>query len=326
MVTIRSASPTDAEDTPAGAATVDQARAFCAVANTGSYGEAAQLLGTNRIAVNRLVGRFTRALGRGPLVTASTSGRAKLTAQGYEVLAAAQRLIAAADELANTRTVVRLSAYPSITTQIIAACPDLLDARMLVELFDVAEQARRSSGSGLVADVVNGALDLAVAPAGLSGREIVEHELYRWTLRAMLPAARRGVIDTIRPAELIGFEIAAAPPGHRSRKLLESAFEADGLRLEVGLESSSQELLGEVAARSNRHAVVVPDDAFGACNDSLGPAIISGDSRAYGGAYSLYMRRVDVAKTQTQRSERISAVADRVRSAFGQRADIRSIS
>ena len=290
--------------------TIEQARAFCVVADLGSYSAASRRLGTTRIAVHRLVARFATAIDRGPLITATTAGTATVTEAGQDVLAAARRFVHAADGLAGVDRVVRLSTYPAVAEQIVHAHPDLLGAAAGVELVDVTDASRAGAGSGLIADLMSGRLDLAIAPAGLGHpQSLHEVPLYEWTLRAVGLGDRAS--DEVRPRELATWSIAAAPAGHRSRKVLENAFAADRVPIAVSLETSSQELLRTVGHASPEHVAVLPDDAFGPPDRKLGPAVRSAEHDRYGGGYALYVRASDE-KTDGDgdRSRRIAAIAD----------------
>jgi DNA-binding transcriptional LysR family regulator len=274
---------------------VEQARAFCAVAEAGSYTGAARALDKDRIAVNRLVSRFTAAVGRGVLVRANKAGRATLTTEGLAALGATRRFLAAADALLQHRPAVRFSAYPTIAQKLVREAPDLLDDTLRVEFVTVTDETRRGGGAGLVADVAAGRLDLAVAPGGQSMPGVQERRLYSWHLRVIGPGrAFDPVGPTLRPSALSGFRLAASPPGHRSRELLLGAFQDDGESLHVEVESESQEFLRDLALNSHQHVAVIPDDAFeGVPDPALGPILSSANTHSYGGAYSLYCRTED---------------------------------
>jgi DNA-binding transcriptional LysR family regulator len=274
--------------------TVDQVRAFCVVAEVGSYRRAAARLGINdqHVSLIRRVERLGNSLGRGRLIAADSRGNTSLTSAGRDLLPAAQRFLAAAEQLATTQVVVRLSTYPSIAAQLIAERPDLFDGNFPLELHEVSEDARQGRGRRLVRDVDAGTLDLAVAPSGLGTRGVEEHLLYSWRLRAILPRAdERAYRDTVTPLELSEFQIAAAPTGHTSRDQLEAAYNSENVPLRISLESSSQELLHVLATKSAVFAAVVPDDAYGAPNPDLGPCVVTQSKHAWGGDYSLYVRR-----------------------------------
>lgn len=276
--------------------TIEQAKAFCEVAETRSYAEAARRLGHSRAGLIRLVDRFAKSVGRTELFGPSRRGQVQLTAAGGELLDPARRFVAAAEGLVGGPQQIRFSAYPIIVQQVMAEAPDLLEAEVPLLLDDVSEERRGDGGEGLVRAVVNGRLDLVAAPSRLladdelESRKLEELHLYDWKLRVVLPRGYSGRSKKrISPAELAELEISAAPPGHRSRHLLEFAFESAGVPLWVDLESSSQHTLRSIA-NSRRHAAVIPDDAFGSPDEDLGPCLTDGRGQPVGDSYSLYLR------------------------------------
>jgi DNA-binding transcriptional LysR family regulator len=296
--------------------TIDQARAFCAVAETRSYKGAAAKLPHSALSVMRLTERFAVAVGRGDLFASAGRGEVALTAAGRELLPATRRFVTAADALLRKRAEIRFSAYPSIVQQVMAERSDLLDAEVPLILVDVSEESRGDGGKGLVSAVGSGRLDLAVAPSRLLAKDdlrtagLRELPLYRWQLRIVLPDGHPlRTRPKVAPADLTGLQISAAPRGHRSRELLERAFDDAGVRLEVALESDSQEMLDSVARNSNRHAAVIPDDAFGAPDKGMGPYLTAGGRRGTGGEYSLYLRGVESGTEGDATANRELAVA-----------------
>jgi DNA-binding transcriptional LysR family regulator len=294
--------------------TIEQARAFCAVAQAGSYRRAAERLGAGEpyIWLIRLVQRFEAALRRPALLDTSVRGVVSLTASGREVLPAAERFVAAAEALIEASTAIRFSAYPSIAGRVVARNADLLDGPMPLLLCDVSEGSRQDAGTGLVHDVETGTLDLAIAPGGMATGSVTEIPLYRWRLRVLLPSgAEPHAGATIAPRQLANFSLAASPRRHSSREHLEHAFASDGVPLTIAIESSSQEMLRDLAQSSTRHAAILPDDAFGPPDRSLGPALVTEDHREWGGSYALYVRHTG--STADDRAEAIAHVVETVR-------------
>lgn len=280
--------------------TIEQARAFCEVADLRSYEKAGERLGHSRMSVIRLVGRFGESVGRSDLFTPSQRGEVKLTAAGRELLLATRRFVAAAEALTESHAEIRFSAYPSIVQQIMEEEPKLLEGQAPLVLDDVSEERRVDGGAGLVNAVTTGRLDLAAAPSkllsskDLKRQRLKELALYSWKLRVVLPK-EHPLRDraSITPDQLAELRISAAPHGHHSRYLLDSAFGTADVPLNVALESSSQHMLRAVARKGERHAAVIPDDAFGAPNPGLGPCLTDGSRRRMGGKYSLYLRVAD---------------------------------
>ena len=272
--------------------TVEQANAFWAVAETGSYRGAAERLGfADHVPVLRLVNRFAKALGRGPLIHSSSRGKVMLTPAGSDVLPAARRFVESARALTEGRAEVRFSSYPAIAGRVAANCWHLLDAEIPLVLKGVSEASREDGGATLVKDVAEGRLDLVIAPSGLGAGELTERPLYAWTLRVVVqedsPLARR---DSVRPADISPFQIAAAPLGHTSRGLLAKAFALDGLELKVALESPNPGLLRAVARGSGRYVAVMPDDSLEEADVQKGPRLAARGKGSFEGRYSIYMR------------------------------------
>src|SRR2546423_5964191 len=119
------------------ALTLDQASAFVAVAEAGTYREAARLLGiANHVAVIRLVARFTTVLGLGKLVDASRRGEVKLTPLGLRLLPAAQRMVEAAEAMSHIHDDIRFSSYPAIAGRLVTAAPELLEREERLNFYD----------------------------------------------------------------------------------------------------------------------------------------------------------------------------------------------
>jgi len=296
--------------------TVEQARAFCAVADTSSYKQAAENLGHGEhVTVVRLVSRFTKALGHGRLLEPESKGRVQLTPIGSRVLPAAKGFIDSADELRQLRPEIRFSAYPTIAGRMARECPQLLEQEVPLVLKNISEANRRDGGWRLVHDVASGRLDMAIAPAGLQEERVTERPLYRWRLRAIFPrreaaAATRKNKTKVTPDEIARFHIAVAPMGHKSRELLRKAFVMADVDLKVSLESPNQDLLRAVAEGGSKHVAVIPDDAFPEEEIEDAPYLyVKGSKQVFGGSYSLYMRKENQLKDDDSASEHDKAIA-----------------
>jgi DNA-binding transcriptional LysR family regulator len=305
--------------------TVEQARAFCAVAEATSYKRAAEELHlAEHISLIRLVNRFGKALERGPLVSADPRGEVALTPAGREVLPAARRFVESAEALRESPADIRFSAYPAIAGRVAQMCADLLDAPIPIVLCDVREASRFDGGAQLVADVVQGELDMVIAPAGLGREGLEEHALYDWRLRVVLPAVANPLSGRKRvtPTDLAAFRIAAAPSGHTSRELLGTAFAVRGLTLKVSLESPNQDLLLAVARDGEHYVAVLPDDAFDSDALRSAPCLTARGAPQLGGSYALYLRPpqpVDGSSLENARDVAIAHAALTIRHALGSR-------
>jgi DNA-binding transcriptional LysR family regulator len=309
------------------ALTLDQAIAFVAVAEAGTYREAARLLGiANHVAVIRLVARFTAVLGLGKLVNASRRGEVKLTPLGLRLLPAVQSMVEAAEAMNNIHDEIRFSSYPAITGRLVTAAPDLLEGEERVTVYDVKEDNRADGGLRLVERIRIGELDIVIASSGLRDKlaavELDEHRLYRWQLEVVLPGDEMHEFferPSIRPAQLAAFQIICAPVGHKSRELLERAFAEDRVPLSIATESANPDVLFQMAASSKAFAAVLPSDSFirpPAERESarLGPQLVARRYRP-AGHYSVYARK-PVGEEPTERERSIERLATRVIEAF----------
>jgi DNA-binding transcriptional LysR family regulator len=311
--------------------TVDQARAFCAVAEAASYKEAAKQLGLREhVTLVRLVSRFSKALGFGRLLESEAGGKVRLTSAGTRVLPAARGFVNSADELAVIRPEIRFSAYPTITARMAQLCPGLLEQEVPLVLKNISEANRQDGGWTLVHDVAAGRLDMAIAPAKLPEESLIERRVYSWRLRVILPRTGTGGIDGkhnvaalrerqwVTPQDIVGFRIAVAPLGHKSRSLLHDAFAMANLDLNVALESPNQELLRAVADGGKQFVAVIPGDAFPRKLLRHAPYLhVKGVERHFGGSYALYMRETDLPTDETSAfSHQIADAADSLIKAF----------
>lgn len=281
--------------------TLDQARAFCAVAEALSYREAAKNLGKgDHVKLVRLISRFTKTLGYGRLIEPEAKGRIRLTARGRSVLPAAKAFVEAALELTELRPEIRFSAYPTIAARMAQECPQLLEQKVPLVLKNVSEANRQDGGWKLVHDIVAGRLDMAIAPAGLEEDSLTERPLYSWRLRVIFPGGAEDEETKklrqrtyVTPAQIARFRIAVAPAGHKSRELLREAFDIANVTLKIALESPNQDLLRAVALGGTQHAAVIPDDAFFEVpNVKTAPyLLVKGSKKRFGGDYALYMRK-----------------------------------
>lgn len=315
--------------------TLEQARAFVAVAESATYREAADSLGFGKdhVPVIRLVARFTRAVGVGKLVNANRRGGVTLTDLGMRVFPAAQTLVQAADALSHIHDDIRFSSYPAIAGRLLAAAPDLLEGEEHLSFYGVTENNRADGGVALVERTLTGELDIVIASSQLrehlDAGELKERELYRWQLQVVLPGGHRHALagePTISPARLARFKIVCAPAGHKSRALLERTFTADSVPLTVATESANQDVLYHMAANSKTFAAVLPSDSFiqppGKATDRrLGPELVAGDYHPEG-RYSVYARKPLDRRAPTEREQSIERLVQSVIRAFRPEADM----
>lgn len=270
--------------------TVRQAETFCHVVRCGSFVQAAREWGMkNHVALIRRVERMAEAVGQGKLVTATPRGEVTLTLVGQRVLPLAHRLVETASEIKSASRVIRFSSYPSIAGLVARRCTSLLvESEVPLEMVRIREASRDDGGSELVDSVERGELDLVIAPRNIGGVHLKEDKLYEWKLRVAFPDGDPNAAkNTVHPRDLAGYRVVAAPRGHRSRYLLAEAFADDGVPLEMAFELGSQELMRDIARNSKDCAAVLPDDAFGEINETIGP-VLKTKTGPVGGAYSIY--------------------------------------
>lgn len=307
---------TERRPTRSHAPTLEQARAFCAVADAASYRRAAaELQLTDHVPLIRLVSRLASVLERGKLVTATARGDVTLTTAGREILPAARQFVASAEAMRAGPSTVRFSSYPTIAARLATRCPMLLRGPVPLVMQGVDGARREHGGHQLVWDVQRGRLDLAIAPAGLAeGTELVEHVLYRWRLRAVVadghPLAGR---RRVTPADIAPFKIGASPLGYHSRDLLREAFAIQGTPLEVAIESADHAFLHALARADESCVAVMPDDALDEPDVHGAPCLAVRGRPRLGGRYSLYSRQIEEGPYMSERDAAVAAAALTIR-------------
>jgi len=309
--------------------TVEQVEAFCAAAESSTYREAAQALrqsGNGRDAhrwIIRLIDRLEEAVGT-KLVEGTPRGEIHLTSAGRQLLPAARVFRDAAQALKNSDTAYRLTAYPAIALRLLRDehGRSLFDGDAPLTLHDITERHRSDRGRSILNRTALGEIDLAIAPSGgargVTPFRLDEVPLYDWELNVVLPGGDAHPFHrrrSLRPRDLEPFQIVCAPRGHRSRELLENAFDDDGIRFEPYIELSNQEVLCELALEMDSIVAVLPNDSFGAATQ-LGPRLASLKRSTYGDSYSLYHRHPFDSKQPTAREVRITALAHEIRQVF----------
>jgi DNA-binding transcriptional LysR family regulator len=307
-----------AKPTRKSAVTLDQAKALVSVARTGSFERTANELGLRWPAsVFHLIGRMETTLDRGALVGPSTQGSAKLTAAGSEVLPMARALVEAYAAFSDGRHEIRISGYPSVAGRLARTISDYdgLHENIDVALYEIADQSRRDRGEGLFERATTGEIDLVVLPSDYSSPLLKSRKAYSWTLRVVLadgdPRRERATI-TVSDLNDLGFLV--SPLGHSSRRLFDTLARETKERPRVAMELVDQYVLEQIAREGRRYAAVIPDDAFGAPNPLMGPALVGRDRRRRGGSYSLYYlsNHHALARRGSSRSEAVLELSDEI--------------
>jgi DNA-binding transcriptional LysR family regulator len=295
--------------------TYEQARALVTLARTHSFERTATLLGLgSATSVFHLIGRMGATIARGPLVGPSVSGQVQLTAIGNEVLPQAMKLVDAYGAFVDDRHEIRLSCYPSVAGRLARTIAAFNAGNPQVEVvfYEVADQSRRDRGESLLDRTTTGEIDLVVAPSDHPSPELKETPVYGWKLRVILPEGdRRRSRTKVGITDLTDLEFVASPLGHSSRRLLDAALRDAPVRPRIVMELVDQYVLERLAREGTRYAAVMPDDAFGEPDPSLGPALVDWQGDSFTGNYSLYYanRHVQAANQGSTRSDAVIKVA-----------------
>jgi DNA-binding transcriptional LysR family regulator len=283
-----------ATEMPRSKVTIEQVRAFVAVAETHSYSEAQDRLNLRGPeAVRHLVARLETALGLGQaerLFRADYKGNLRLTHRGQLLLSRAEKFLLAAEELGVYEPYVRIGAYPSIALRLAEHLP----AHLPEHAFDNLSDATRSDGGAtLLRRLEAGHLDLVIAPSGWKSAGLAERRLYQWLLRAVFTGSdQRGAPRTMSLSDLRNRPVLLSPIGHGSRQVLDRACVEDGIELNIAMELAEQHVMRALALANSERAwtAVMPDDTFGEPHAELGPALVTGQGHRLASSYSLYHR------------------------------------
>ena len=276
-----------------GLPTLEQARALTSVARTQSLRATRAELGLAHAgSVYHLLERLAASLGLGPLVTNTVKGRVTLTPDGEQVIAQAQALADAYEALRGSGQTIRFACYPITAGR---AAPTVLAfaekhrlERLEVVFYGISDELRRDRGAGLLTRAVSGEIDVVIAPA-TKVPGLVDLDLYAWKLRIVVheddPLRHE---ETVAIDHLAGRRMLLAPHGHLSRYLYESAAVGVSTPPDVAMELVDQHVLKAIATAGRAYTAVVPDDAFGAPDESLGPRLVDANGADLGGQYALF--------------------------------------
>jgi DNA-binding transcriptional LysR family regulator len=293
-------------------ASLGQLRALVSVDESRSFAEAARRLGTSRAYVWQQVERLERNINAGRprsapgSVRLTVEGRAELTAAGQAVVGVARDLVRRADALRGVihdvrRGIVttRVACLPAHAPLVVRAVERIggEDAARAV-LSEADDAHRRRSGEALVSLLEHGNADLVIAPspptveAGLTATL-----LYRWCVVAVMTedvAQRFGLSTAVSEVELAallsaaasGARLAASPPDHRTRDLLD---DAAGGSLPVVFQSESVDAICELAMMG-WGICLVAGDALPLRRSTLNLAAVRADGHLLDGTYSALIR------------------------------------
>jgi DNA-binding transcriptional LysR family regulator len=310
----------------AGAPTLEQARAFVELERTRSFQAAAAALGhASPTSVYRLVLRFGEALGVGLLTTSSVNKHVELTDVGRQVLARARALLDSYEALRPRGTsTIRFSCYPVFAGRAAGVVIPFSEARQEIEVvfYEISDSLRADRGRILVERAASRQIDLAIAPSGSDRAGLVATYLYSWSLRVILHEAdalrrrRRVSVDDLASRRLI-----VAPLGHLSRRLYDVAAARAATPPRLAMEFVDQQALASIARAGSTYAAVLPDDAFGRPDATLGPALVDTDGKEIGGSYYIYYSEMhdELARAGDERSQAIVDLAEALQQELGDR-------
>lgn len=235
---------------------LEELRAFCAAADLGSIGRAAQRLHLTQPAISRRVKSLERLVGT-PLLTRSAQG-VRMTSAGEQLYARAQRLLAEAEDLTAALGNIRQSSTVRLAISHTAA--ELVMPEALVHM-------RRASSAAVEVVVANsrvvkamvaaGQADVAVAASmlgevvpGLVNVVLLEDEI-RIAVPLAHPWARRREIS---PKELLATPAVLRDPGAHTRQVIDEALRAHDL----GVLAAACEVGSTEAAKQQAHEMCLP--------------------------------------------------------------------
>lgn len=235
---------------------LEELRAFCAAADLGSIGRAAQRLHLTQPAISRRVKSLEQLVGA-PLLTRSAHG-VRMTTAGEQLYTRSRRLLAEADQL--TAALGHMRASSTVRLAISHTAAELLMPQALVSMrhaTSAAVEVLIANSSVVKAMVTARQADVAVA-ASMSGEIVpglVNIPLLDDEIRVAVPLghhwARRREIS---PAELMGTPIVLRDPGAHTRQVIDETLGAHDLgELAAACEVGSTE-----AAKREAHEMGLP--------------------------------------------------------------------
>lgn len=270
---------------------IKRLEAFVAVADSGTYEEAADLLGRPQPTVWKQVDQLQQDLDGLKLVQGGRPLR--LTSAGVEFLRLARETVnnnhklerMAAGMRSGDSGVVKIAAYPAHVDRFIAeisgrfkrAYPDTR-----IEFAPHSEEG--TAGRELIDKLRSGEVDLAVAQVrpgdkrpdrdGLTGRLACQVRLI-----VALPDGHQHVNKPlIVPTDIEGEPLLIPPTGYYTRLQIEDVFKKAGVPLVVGAESGQWDGLLAMS-RAGAGIAIVPDDALTADEreKNIYPPLLDGD-------------------------------------------------
>lgn len=235
---------------------LEELRAFCAAADLGSIGRAAQRLHLTQPAISRRVKSLEQLVGA-PLLTRSAHG-VQMTTAGEQLYARSRKLLAEADRL--TVALGHIRASSTVRLAISHTAAELLMAQALVSMRHATSAAVEvviANSSVVKAMVATRQADVAVA-ASMSGEIVpglVNIPLLDDEIQVAVPLGHRWARRReISPAELLGTPIVLRDPGAHTRQVIDETLGAQ----ELGELGAACEVGSTEAAKREAHEMGLP--------------------------------------------------------------------
>lgn len=233
---------------------------FIAVAETGSFRRAAQMIGRSQPAVTAQINQLEAMLATRLLVR--TTRHVRLTAAGSELMERAKRLVVETQRLvldfqsrsADFAGQVSVSVAPTVASSVIPPVLLMLEG----DYPRIRVAMREDLGADMLEAVRNGHVDFAIGPYSevpdtLSFEPVFEQKFFL-ILRAEHPIATRG---SAQLADLDTLQLLCASPGSTAREVLETAARSAGLAIRPRYETMHYPTLFAMAS-AGLGATVMP--------------------------------------------------------------------
>lgn len=224
-------------------------RAFEAVARLGTVGRAAEELARTQPSISARLAALESTWG-----TRLFHRRARgmeLTPEGKRLLGSARALLEAAAALDREaglpvaeESTVRLGSGDALGRGVV---PRAL-RRLLQETPGVSVRVREGSASRLETELREGAIDVALLPAGGEGAGLRRERLLECPVEVLLPPGRKAPKRAMKPEDLADEALVLLLPGSSFRRSLEAAWRGRALNLRAAVEVGSYSLVRRFVA------------------------------------------------------------------------------
>jgi len=234
-----------------------QLAALVAIADTGTFSAAAEVLHTVQSNVSTHVARLERELG----VTLVDRSAGRLTEEGEAVVARARRVAAELEALQADVASLRDEVSGAARMGVIGTTARWLVPALLSAMEEahprVSVSVLEGNNSTLVPTLAAGSLDLAVVNAPVDDPDLVLDPLYDEDLVLLVPPDHELADRTeVRMADLAGHPLLLGPPGTAFRSDLDRAARAAGIELQPKVELDGLRLIASLAFEGFGAAIV----------------------------------------------------------------------